>query len=306
MNSGKFLLINFTLMGLISCSGYQFKKSETIDQKMSRYESRDYNNTAIPQIGVFEHQFSSRGIASQPFDPTPLEGHSNKRVYFLTLLSQYNTMKSFSKADAPEIGICPNFHTPLINNSFHLKVSKRQNFERTSFDSKSINPDKINNPEYAAMYPELFLPLSHVGSHPSVIDSMTKDGKNKNESRELIDQAYAIHLEKTYQELINLCQHGQSSNYYIFENLVTYVKSHPKFKRSSESIKALFKTTIFSNMALIQSMEIGNTIKQKGRSIASTQNNYSIFEKEVFNRLDVNWARDYFLELKNKRNIKDN
>ncbi len=55
-------------------------------------------------------------------------------------------------------------------------------------------------------------------------------------------------LHETEQEIRELCEKGASSNYYKFENLVTYHTSNEKFHLTPKSFFALIKIPVFGNM----------------------------------------------------------
>jgi hypothetical protein len=59
-------------------------------------------------------------------------------------------------------------------------------------------------------------------------------------------------------------------------------------------MNTLLKTTLFSNMALMTSLEKQNR-SSLGRSIASIEEEKKIpYSNEVMARLNVNWANQYF------------
>jgi hypothetical protein len=154
---------------------------------------------------------------------------------------------------------------------------------------------------YVAIRPELLLPLTKNETSPKVIDIIRNSGHSMNDFaiNELVHKALDIHLAKTYSEIQELCEYGSSDNYYIYENLITHIKNN-NFDASTHNMNILLKTTIFSNIALITSLNKEQSAKAGGRAIASvpTENNKYAYSSEVMARLNVNWANQYFDYLK--------
>ena len=155
----------------------------------------------------------------------------------------------------------------------------------------------MNNEEYVAKHPELYLPMTKEANLPRVVD-MIKSRPNISESEvnEFFLQAINIHLTKTYYEISELCEYGSSDNYFIYENLITHIKNS-NFTANTQNMSILLKTTVFSNLALINSLQ-----KQKekvGRSIATSSNEGSIYSTDLMNKMNVNWANEYYKSLRN-------
>ncbi len=295
MSYQKIFIIFSLLTVVISCASYN--GPESIDEKMSRYQARNKNQPTTPDMPIFHHKYISRAISSVSANESiVLEKYSNKRIYFLTLLHQYNQARSILNIESPKVGICPNFHTSMINNSIGLNSSVK---DKAVVDYGYIPFASYSKKEYYTTHPEMHLPLSHSGQHPSIVDSVVSSKEVKPDINKLVTTAYKVHLEKNYQELRTLCQNGQSRNYYVFENLITYIKSHRNFSKSAFGMKSLLKTTIFSNIALMHAFK---SMIPKGRSIASNSKEYSTFEEEIFSRLDATWTKDYFREMLRRRN----
>lgn len=229
-------------------------------------------------------------------DPS-INAFSNRKIYFLALLSQYYELKSLGKIESPEVTICPSFHTDVVNNVQIIKKSTKHtlDFSQLKYDfSKVISKEA----DYLSLYPELSLPLTSDHSHPAVADGINE--KTSGKFPEFFKTGYSVHVAKTYKELSDLCEKGQTDNYYVFENLMTYFKSHPDFKDDSKAMKAILKSTIFANMALIKSLNM--QIEQE-RKVASLENkvDYNSFEEEILSRLEASWVRNYFETMKMRR-----
>ena len=80
--------------------------------------------------------------------------------------------------------------------------------------------------------------------------------------------------------------------------LITYIKNN-KFEASNQNMNTLLKTTVFSNIALMTSLEKQKP-KSQERSIASenTRQKNAPYAAEVISRLDVSWANQYFEYIK--------
>lgn len=222
-----------------------------------------------------------------------INAFSNRKIYFLTLLSQYYELKNLGKVESPEVTICPSFHTDVVNNVQTIKKNIKHtiDFSLLKYDfSKVVSREA----DYLSLYPELSLPLTSDHSHPAVFDGINE--KTSHKFPEFFKTGYSVHVAKTYKELSDLCEKGQTDNYYVFENLMTYFKSHPDFKDDKKAMKAILKSTIFANMALIKSLNM--QIEQE-RKVASID--YNSFEEEILSRLEATWVRSYFETMKNRR-----
>ena len=274
----------FTAVSVLvgSCSSY--KRPESIDEKMGRYQSKQKEVSLVPQYKTFKYRYSGRGVASQNISvETPLKEYTNKRVYFLTLLSQYNRLKAHSTQQPGEINHCPHFHTAIIDNSFYLKTGKKASLESLV---KKMN---VRAELDLAYHPEMLLPVTIDSYTPTVWDQYQKQVPVE----QSLKTAFNIHLNKMHGELKSLCDYGQSDNYYIFENLASHIKKHQRVAKNDSGMKALMKTTIFSNMALIKSIEKWD---RKGRTPASAKQ-FTLFEEEMLNRLGAGWVKGYFQKL---------
>lgn len=227
-------------------------------------------------------------------DDLSITAFSNRKIYFLALLSQYYELKSLGKIESPEVTICPSFHTDVVNNVQNIKKSIKHSldFSLLKYDfTKVINKEV----EYLSLYPELSLPLTSEHSHPAVFDRINE--KTSTKFPEFFKTGYSVHVAKTYKELSDLCEKGQTDNYYVFENLMTYFKSHPDFKDDNKAMKAILKSTIFANMVLLKSL---NMQIELDRKVASAD--YNSFEEEILSRLEASWVRSYFETMKSRRN----
>lgn len=291
MNGSVFkTLALFTLcLSLGACS--TGKRPESIEAKMARFEASTGEYLGSPQFPAADYKFKSRGPASvsegAKAGALPI---SNKRLYFMSLFTQYNEMRSFLKSSSPEVNICPTFHSALVEYKEKYPVASTN--KSVAWDVSRIN---LNASEgELAVYPELFLPVTKEKNEPRVVDLLKKDGTK--EAPQLLTKALEIHVLKTYHELNELCENGVSDNYYIFENLVTHT-AQKRLTANSTNMKVLLKSNLFSNLALIDSL--AKSSKKTGRGIASTEETLSPagYTHEVMNRLKTPWAREYFDEI---------
>jgi hypothetical protein len=220
------------------------------------------------------------------------ENHSNKRLYFLTLYSQYESLKKLTgQQQVPNINVCPSFHGSLL--SLRNEQAKTNSNQMMSY---SYDTEKLKDQSYLALHPELLLPMTMDSATPRVIDLANTKGPA--EVKALVDEAMKLHLAKTYSELSELCEFGESDNYYSYENLITHVQSRGQFGQAADNIKVLMRTTLFSNLMLINALE--STVV-KGRIPASNPNGKKEFSREIASRLGADWTHDYFQEVKRLR-----
>lgn len=287
-------LISTTLIS--ACS-----TGESIQSKMSRYQANNAKSNYVPEIKVASMTFKSvnknRAPASMdanasknlPTDPSL----TNKRLYFLTLVDQYETLKKYAdQYEAPKVSMCPNFHTGLLNH-----------YEKYSNNTKKLSMPfrydiaAIQSEEYVERHPEFFLPVTKESNLPRVIDIIkSKKITDSSDVSDLVKKAVDIHLTKTYHEIAELCEYGTSDNYFIYENLVTFIKSS-EFNPSKENMNILLKTSLFSNMAILSSLE--NQKEKIGRTIASTEKKSGHYTDELMSKMNVEWSNEYFKNLNN-------
>ena len=311
MNKQKFSLyilsgISVSLI-ISSCAG-----PESYQQKMERYEPKASSNNQVPLINLTNFNFKSQEKSSVKGGRSPasyqekntleLDGKesnpSNKKLYFLTLLSEYEDLQNFSpEYVGPAISICPSFHTSLLRHNNKITNNPKK-APSTKFFTYDVS--KYNDEMYLTSSPELLLPISKEEIMPKVVDVIKNSKGQMSESaiNELVHKAIDIHLSKTYAEIREICEYGFSDNYYIYENLITHIKNN-KFEASNQYMNTLLKTTVFSNIALMTSLEKQKARSQE-RSIASenTMNKNAPYAAEVISRLDVSWANQYFEYIK--------
>lgn len=301
MKKDTLVLMTVTLTVLASCSS-----PESYQSKMSRYTPKQNILNQVPDLTLTEFQFASKKGARFPASKdnvTSVEStksdeaiFSNKKLYFLTLFEQYESLNKFtSGTTAPAISTCPHFHNSLLahNNRRPTGVTSRISNNTNIF---SYDLSKLHDVAYVSAHPELSLPIVKTEVTPKVIDIFRSEGTKINSSKmnELVHTAIDTHLSKTYSEIRELCEFGVSDNYYIYENMITHIKN-TQFTPSASNMNTLLKTTVFSNFALVTSLN--KSQPQLMRSIASAELKKDLatpFSNEVITRLNVEWAREYY------------
>ena len=290
---------------LASCSN-GFRRPESIEAKMSRFEPRNKNPNSVPKISVLPVKIqvmkNSRGpasVGSNAKNENEAQGLSNKRLYFLGLYNQYKELGTFiSDEKTPEINHCPAFHSTLLTLKERRRTNgepKKQNIDfSTRYSANSLNDQSL------ALYPELSLPLTLNDETITLRDAIKSEGHR--ETHHLLGQAIKVHLTKTYKELEELCDSGTSHNYYNYENLTTHIqRAGQEFGPTTQSLKSLLKTTLFANKAILESLHYGNS-KSSGRFPASaSKENANYAYDGVVKNLGANWTRGYFQALKKIR-----
>ncbi len=303
----KYLKSLSTIAGLsclfTSCAS-MYRPSESIADKINRYESRHDNVNPVPGYAALSGEFaknSGRGPASAQSSSKVdygLGNYSNKRLYFLTLLDQYQSLKNLgSEQVAPEINICPSFHTSMTNHKEKVKskYGYKSNYKKYKVSASVVN--MINDPQVLALYPEMSLPVTNQNVRPRVIDIVRNKKLGTSEIEEVVSKAINVHLSKTYKELSELCETGASNNYYIYENLLTHVRTKGSLDKDTQGVDILLRTTLFSNRVLMTSLK---SKKTKGRGIASTKKE-TVYKKELSQRMGTQWTYKYFERIKELR-----
>lgn len=295
---------------LASCAG-----PESYQEKMSRLTPKPSpGKNMVPQMESASFQFKSKSgrnpaseSAGTSVEKTPSEEQalSNKKLYFLTLFGQYESMKKYAhEFDAPSVNICPHFHTSLLEHKSRKAsgtmgaISYKDN-KKFVYDSK-----RFQDADYVSNRPELSLPLASDEITPKVVDIFRSEGAKISDAKmdEVVHKALDIHLSKTYSEIRELCEYGVSDNYYVYENLITHIKNSD-FRPADKNMDTLLKTTLFSNIALVTSLDKIQATPM--RSIASVEAKAkeasAPYANEVMSRLSVEWAKEYFDHLKSSK-----
>ena len=279
-----------TLSVLGACSQHPYHP-ESIGEKMSRFQSKELKVNVVPKIQVL----SDFKVTSESRTPASTEiqagkNYSNKKLYFLTMYAQYNDLKKYgSEAKAPDIKHCPNFHNSFLDAPQGVKGTKKYQVPK--------NFDQLDESTLVSFYPEFSLPVQKTDVEPRVIDLVKQNQLSKEETEMLVTKAIDNHLQKTYSELESLCDTGSSSNYYLYENLISYVHSQGRIDKKSTGLHTLFKTTLFSNRLLLTSLKDG---QKSFRSPASVETSKA-YNNEVAKRVGVKWLGQYFGHLVEKR-----
>lgn len=299
-NKTKILVVTIPLTLLVSCSNL-----ESFDSKMSRYKSRDVESNKVPTLYPLNFNTNGRTIASESDTPsTPPEALenatvfektiTNKKLYFQSLYEQYAELSSFiPEKQNPKIDSCPQFHGNFLE---YKKTSVKDQSQNFVF---SYDREKFTDSEYLAKHPELLLSVVEDDSLPRAVDLlMKKPDMVKSEQSDIVKNALALHMKRTYSELRELCEYGVSQNYYIFENLMTHAKG-AGIASNTEGVKVLLKTTLFSNLAIKTSLtQFKEASPSQGRMPASAIHTEDNKEKEVMKRLNVTWMKDYFQKMR--------
>lgn len=307
MRKKQITLITTVTFGIFGCSSYH--QPESIEAKMTRFMPRDINPNKVPSLAIpsdMKSQRRTRAIASVRQENIQKEQNiqdenqlsetklSDKRLYFMGLYQQYRNLGKFvSEEQVPEIEHCPSFHTTLLNGKTGYRGTEKGKLDFAKRYS-SISGKKNKNRE--AYFPELSLPMDPDSEKPTLGQILIHDKKiNKNIA---FQQAIKVHLTKTYKELEELCESGSSSNYYNFANLEQYIKRNQgKYQQGPQALRTLYKTTIFSNMALIESLEhsvsSGNTSHRAPASISTAQKWDNIYQDHIIKELNIAWTKSY-------------
>ncbi len=277
----KLLIILAIFSSFITCSS-GLKQSESIAQKMERFAPKKDSENPVPTYKLVESKnlfakSRSRGPASVTKNNIRYKentNYSNKRLYFITLLSQYDELRKFTADPKEKIISCPHFHNTFLT---YNKTNKTNN-KSAIFTLKQPTLNKaLKN---ISMYPELMLPVNNQIKDHTVYKQI-KDGKNPDA---VITKAINYHIQKTKNELTSLCEMGKSNNYYTFENLVRHITNSGQMYGSNQSLYTILKTPIFNNLLLLKSLK--TSLKDK------SVNDYG-YAYELTNRMKIPWVVTY-------------
>jgi hypothetical protein len=291
------LITSLIIIFAVACSS-TYQKPESVEEKMRRFSPRTNNSGIIPRLTInqnWEYQ-STRAPASAEEVNTPNDYQSlnNKKIYFLTLLYQYNHLRPLSHASAPSITTCPHFHGTLLeyNKTFKLPSSNGDVTSKWSIDSKLVSL-----PDYLATHPELSLSVLATNEHPTLAESIATAAL-PSEHKEYLIAAIQNFTSTNYNELSELCQTGSSDNYFAFENLINYAQTERSMKPVPKDMSTLLKTSVFANHAVLSSLGRFATLRTVATENNKSWNYTNPMMIEISNRLKAKWALDYFKELK--------
>jgi hypothetical protein len=275
-----------SLVLLTACSGYQYRAPESIADKMDRYKANNPNPN--PSLELKSRQDllqkgASRGLASKELPETYGLKHSDKRLYFMSLLSQYELMRTMVKNETPNLTICPHFHSSVVE-------YKEEHGEYKTLH-KAETKAKAGGDE--ALYPELQLKVSNQGL-------TLKEELANQEKEEVLEKALSNHAKNTFNELRELCEYGVSDNFYAFENLMTHIKNSG-FAKNSESANVLFKTPIYANDLIMNSLSFKSSEPTRGPASANLNSTENDYLRELSARMNAHWYYDYVANLKKER-----
>lgn len=246
---------NLSLIAIFSilwgCGNY-YKKPESIEAKMARYESKDLSINDIPSFKATEaHIKKTKSRMPASADQEEI-GESNKSVYFMSLHTQYQAMGDLYPEHKKSLKMCPTFHQEILK----APVKTTNWSQREDIDFKN-----------------------------SIVKSFNV--KNKSE----LSIAMKNYMNSTFNELSILCDRGYSSNYYIYENFITLAAKKGVVTKDVNGINALLKTSIFFNDTLLKTIANEERIRKKSRGLASSESAPN-YPKEALRRLKASWATD--------------
>jgi hypothetical protein len=288
LNVTQFSILATLGFSLVSCAG-NYRRPESFEAKMARFQPKNTNPNIVPKLELdpaMPETFrrpSSRGPASKSIDENKLP--SNKRLYFITLYGQYRNISEYVDSEkAPDLNHCPSFHSSLISYKEGLPPLTHKRVSITKRYT-SITPDSVGK------FPELALPVSLDSENPRLYDVIANH--KEIDPNQYLTQALKVHLTKTYKELEELCESGSSDNYYNYENLTTHIqRKGNEFHPNKKSLKTLLKTTLFSNMTLIESLN-KNVVRKRGPA-SSNVGPHKFYQEGLIQKLGVEWTHSYF------------
>ncbi|MBI2520972.1 MAG: hypothetical protein HYV97_11160 [Bdellovibrio sp.] len=277
----KLVMISFAIISFLGgCGTY---RPESIESKMSHYNSPEQKVNQVPVLNINFDVTAHRSPSSLTvkeekdknvqYEITELSNFSNKKLYFLALFDQYNHLSRYTPSTTTKIKSCPNFHSGIIEQLGDYP-------DPNNFKSPLLTQEyQANNLTHVGLQ----LPMQKDDFHPTVHEFFASTpGQNL---YDLQIKALDVHLSKMYDELEELCQYGTSDNYYIFENLTTYIQTQ-KLNQNNENFKILMRTTLFTNQILSNTFE---GLSDKGRQPANGHFSRHYFDG-VVKRLNVGWA----------------
>ena len=217
---------------------------------MTRFSDKSYvEENKVPKIVTLPVVLQNRTIASIAPIKDKKDHYNNKQLYFYSINHQLHKIAELLKINKVSTADrCPYFHS--------INKTVVDSYAKSLIDDKNLIPSNkryLKSTQQPAFFPELHLPLSENKNGKTVFDYAKQETGNFDYQGSL-KKALAIHLKKTQKEVIELCDTGSSSNYYIYENLVTLANTSP-LTPNKTNLETILKITIFTNQFLINSLE---------------------------------------------------
>jgi len=285
------LAYGVVIFGLVSCSS----SSSLVNVDGVKRVDLTQETYSKPQFFLTNYKPSSanRGIASAVSGHTPNQSHeqiedgvkhSNKsarKLYFLSMVQQYNMFNSLLGKKSEKQNNCPQFHNDLVGNN--------KNFEDNGkFFSLSLNFAQIKKePQNVMYYPAMSLPYQKVDLYSYLVKSV--DWKNASNHVKSALEHYNI---KNKKEIEELCQNGVSEGYFIYQNMVTYYGQNQSFHNSTEALSSVLKIPVVSNMLVL-----GSLVKPKFQT-----DHFAFYENKLLEKMNITWFKNYLYEVNTMRN----
>lgn len=237
-------------------------RGETFSIKLESFPSKKFVSENSQNALLKNKNGATRDLASvndsSSSETTSNESMlSNKRLYFITLYSQYLELQRFQSTKLQEIKICPNFHGVLVDFRSDYPINSFSNLSLNySITDQELGLIKENFSQFITNHPELILAISNEMNAPRIIDKLTTISADKLRAevvRSYLNHAIVSYTEKLKNELIFLCNNGHSESYYNFENLVS-IKFSPE-NAGNFNVINYFKTPVVFNHFLIEALK---------------------------------------------------
>ena len=279
----------FILFLFYSCAS-NYRPPESFGEKMGRYQSKTKRSNDIPKTYALDINY--KDIKRKPASVETgkkMMNYNNSSLYFLSLYTQFKQIQKLSEKQAKTLKNCPRFHGEFLQAD-----SNGLNYVEGKVSFSLQDKNLLYDQNFLAKNPALLMPLSESKDSITVREKLEKGDLSK--INQIIEDALLVQQIKILNELEELCEDGTSENFYAYQNLIIYINNRD-LKPSKESVETLLKTSLFYNMALIESLK-ANTIKSS-RSISSVKESDAIHNQLLY-RMKADWASSYLENLKNK------
>ena len=135
--------------------------------------------------------------------------------------------------------------------------------------------DVLINSENITSHPVLSLPYKRTDVYQYL--SKTRSWAKSND---VVKTALVDHQKKMKREIDLMCEHGESRDYYIYENMISYFKGDESFIYSYKSLPAVMKIPVVSNIFLLD-------------SLAQKNGELSTYEDSLLTKMNIPWFKNY-------------
>lgn len=225
--------------------------------------------SGMPKLKFQNHQAFLRTRTIASFN-SELAKEPNRNIYFFALYNQFKDFKILAADSSLVLGSCPQFHHQILDDAYVTQARKSFGLKR---QKAAFNPGLAK-----IYYPELNLKTNTV----DVLAESDKASFSRN-----FKKAMKSHAKTLLNELAEMCNYGNSDQFYVFENFIRHLRANPNYYYQAGSIDSMANIPVVANIILTHSL--------------ADQFKLNKYDQAVLQRLKGSWVYHYVENLKKVR-----